>query len=149
MEMEQFARFTLEKEMLTRLRGKLTQRQEAAYRQCIEEYRQLERTPACPARDAKMLELDNEFHRKSFELCGMEEHFDHMLSTFQHIERLRMFSLNTDENKTVCSTHTDILEAVLHGTNEDISHALEAHLNRYRQSVAEARKLNPEYFTEG
>ena len=57
-----------------------------------------------------MLDLDNAFHRRAFELCGMEEHFDHMLSTFQHIERLRKFSLQTDENKSVCGAHTRILE---------------------------------------
>ena len=59
-----------------------------------------------------MLDLDNAFHRRAFELCGMEEHFDHMLSTFQHIERLRKFSLQTEENKSVCAAHTRILEAV-------------------------------------
>ena len=58
-----------------------------------------------------MLDLDNAFHRRAFELCGMEEHFDHMLSTFQHIERLRKFSLQTEENKSVCAAHTRILEA--------------------------------------
>ena len=53
-------------------------------------------------------------------LCGMEAHSDHMLSTFQHIERLRKFSLQTDENKSVCAAHTRILEAVLHGSEEDV-----------------------------
>ena len=77
-----------------------------------------------------MLDLDNAFHRRAFELCGMEGHFDHMLSTFQHIERLRKFSLQTDENKSVCGAHTRILEAVLHGTEEDVSRALSEHLHR-------------------
>ena len=42
MEMEQFARFTLEKEILNRIRGRLTDQQEQEYRQIIENYRLLE-----------------------------------------------------------------------------------------------------------
>ena len=57
-----------------------------------------------PDRTARMLELDNAFHRKSFELCGMEAHYDHMLASLQHVERIRKFSLQTEENKSVCST---------------------------------------------
>ena len=97
----------------------------------------------------RSLELDNAFHRMAFEICGMEEHFDHMLSTFQHIERLRKFSLQTEENKSVCAAHTRILEAVLHGSEEDVSRALSDHLNRYKLSVEQARQRHPEYFTEG
>ena len=148
MEMEQFSRFTLEKEMLNRIRGTLTPEQEEAYRFNIESYRQLEREPGAECRETRMLDLDNAFHRMAFTLCGMEEHFDHMLSTFQHIERLRKFSLQTDENKSVCAAHTRILEAVLHGSEEDVSRALSDHLNRYKLSVEQARQRHPDYFTE-
>lgn len=148
MELEQFARFTLEKEMLTRLCGRLTPGQEAEYRSCIEQYRVLEASPGAPEREARMLALDNRFHRKAFELCGMEEHFDHMLETFQHIERLRIFSLQTDENKTVCEMHTRILEAAAHGTPQDVSDALALHLTRYKRSVEQARLQHPEYFKD-
>ena len=156
MEMEQFSRFTLEKEMLNRIRGilnrirgRLTAEQEAAYRLNLESYRQLERDPDAENRETRMLDLDNAFHRRAFELCGMEEHFDHMLSTFQHIERLRKFSLQTEENKSVCAAHTRILDAVLRGSAEDLSRALSDHLNRYKLSVEQARQRHPEYFTEG
>lgn len=149
MEMEQFARYTLEKEILNRIRGSLTEEQEAAYRLNIEQYRTLERNPGEPNRESRMLDLDNAFHRMAFEICGMEAHFDHMLSTFQHIERLRKFSLQTDENKSVCAAHTRILEAVLHGTEDDVGRALSDHLNRYKLSVEQARKHHPDYFIEG
>lgn len=149
MEMEQFARFTLEKEMLNRIRGKLTGEQEMAYRLLIEQYRVLESQPDAHNRETRLLDLDNAFHRMAFELGGKADHFDHMLSTFQHIERLRKFSLQTDENKTVCSSHTRILEAVLHGTEAELSRALEEHLNRYKQTVAEGRRRHPDYFIDG
>ena len=146
MEMEQFARFTLEKELLNHIRGRLTGEQERAYRLLIEQYRVLESHPEAENRETRMLDLDNAFHRRAFELCGMEGHFDHMLSTFQHIERLRKFSLHTDENKSVCGAHTRILEAVLHGTEEDVSRALSEHLHRYKLSVDQARAAHPDYF---
>ena len=76
MELEQFSRYTLEKEILTRMCGRLTPEQEAGYRQLIEAYRVLEASPEEPDREMRLLELDNAFHRRAFELCGMEHHFD-------------------------------------------------------------------------
>ena len=96
-----------------------------------------------------MLDLDNAFHRRAFQLCGMEEHFDHMLSTFQHIERLRKFSLQTEENKSVCAAHTRILEAVLRGSEEDLSRALSDHLNRYKLSGGAGPPAPPRVFHGG
>ena len=148
MELEQFSRYTLEKEILTRMCGRLTPEQEAGYRQLIEAYRVLEASPEEPDREMRLLELDNAFHRRAFELCGMEHHFDHMLASLQHVERIRKFSLQTNENKSVCAAHTRILEAVLHGSEEDVSRALSDHLNRYRLSVEQARQRHPDYFTE-
>ena len=148
MELEQFSRYTLEKEILTRMCGRLTPEQEAGYRQLIEAYRVLETSPEEPDREMRLLELDNAFHRRAFELCGMEHHFDHMLASLQHVERIRKFSLQTEENKSVCSSHTAILEALLHGSADDVSEALESHLSRYKQSVAQARSVHPEYFID-
>ena len=148
MELEQFSRYTLEKEILTRMCGRLTPEQEAGYRQLIETYRVLEASPEEPDREMRLLELDNAFHRRAFELCGMEHHFDHMLASLQHVERIRKFSLQTEENKSVCSSHTAILEALLHGSTDDVSEALESHLSRYKQSVAQARSVHPEYFID-
>ena len=71
-----------------------------------------------------------------------------MLSTLQHVERLRKFSLLTEENKSVCAAHTRILEALLHGDVQEVDEALQAHLNRYRLSVEEACRTHPDYFTE-
>ena len=149
MELEQFARFTLEKELLNRVRGHLTDQQEQEYRQIIENYRLLEADQTQPNRETRLLELDNQFHRKAFEITGMEAHFAHMLGALQHVARIRKFSLQTNENKSVCDAHTRILEMVLHGTAEELGEALESHLNRYKLSVEQARSVHPEYFTEG
>ena len=65
MEMEQFARFTLEKELLNHIRGRLTGEQERAYRLLIEQYRVLESHPEAENRETRMLDLDNAFHRRA------------------------------------------------------------------------------------
>ena len=148
MEMEQFSRYTLEKEILNRMRGCLTETQIAEYRANIEAYRQLEADLSQPERPTRLLELDNAFHRKAFEICGMEEHYDYMLSKLQHVERIRKFSLQTEENKSVCGAHTRILEAMISGSQEDVGEALHSHLTRYKLSVEQARALHPEYFID-
>ena len=149
MELEQFSRYTLEKEILTRMCGRLTPEQEAGYRQLIEAYRVLEASPEEPDRETRLLELDNAFHRRAFELCGMEHHFDHMLASLQHVERIRKFSLQTNENKAVCAAHTRILDAMVQNDTQELSRALESHLSRYKQTVEEVQRLHPDYFTDG
>jgi DNA-binding GntR family transcriptional regulator len=149
MEMEQYARFTLEKEMLIRAQTHITAKDLAAYRANIEEYRRRLAEPAGERREAALLQLDNAFHRMAFEINSMEAHFDHMLSTFQHIERLRMFSLMIGESRAyVCSDHTAIVQAVVDRDSAALGRALSTHLQRYKMAVEEARKLHPEYFVE-
>ena len=55
MEMEQFARYTLEKEILNHIRGRLTGEQERAYRLLIEQYRVLESDSGAENRETRML----------------------------------------------------------------------------------------------
>ena len=104
---------------MTRMCGRLTPEQEAGYRQLIEAYRVLEASPEEPDREMRLLELDNAFHRRAFELCGMEHHFDHMLASLQHVERIRKFSLQTNENKAVCAAHTRILDAMVQNDTQE------------------------------
>ena len=149
MRLEQFARFTLEKEMLFHVHKHCKASHIAAYRANIQEYEKASAAPDNPLKNSHMLEIDNKFHRLSFEFCGMEEHFDHMLSTFKHIERLRLFSLMLGENESVPVQHGRILDALESGDPEELEQALREHLQRYKISVQEARKSHPDYFIEG
>ena len=149
MRLEQFARFTLEKEMLFHVYKHCKPEHIAAYRASIQEYEQAAAAPDSPLKNSHMLEIDNKFHRLSFEFCGMEEHFDHMLSTFKHIERLRLFSLMLGENASVSIQHGRIVDALENGTPEALEQALRDHLQRYKASVEEARRSHPDYFIEG
>ena len=149
MRLEQFTRFTLEKEMLFHVHKHCKASHIAAYRANIQEYEKASAAPDNPLKNSHMLEIDNKFHRLSFEFCGMEEHFDHMLSTFKHIERLRLFSLMLGENESVPVQHGRIVDALESGDPEELEQALREHLQRYKISVQEARKSHPDYFIEG
>ena len=149
MRMEQFARFTLEKEMLTHVCKHCRDEHVAAYRTNIREYIAAGAGPDNPLKNSHMLEIDNRFHRLAFEFCGMEEHFDHMLSTFKHIERLRMFSLMLEENLSVPGQHGKIADALEARDPAALERALREHLTRYKVSVEAARKVHPDYFIEG
>ena len=72
-----------------------------------------------------------------------------MLSTFKHIERLRMFSLMLEENFSVPGQHGKIVDAIEAGSTEALERALREHLTRYKVSVEAARKVHPDFFTEG
>lgn len=148
MRLEQFARFTLEKEMLLQVYGHCQPAYIEAYQANIRAY---EKAAASrdPQKNSRMLEVDNQFHRLAFTFCGMEDHFDHMISTFKHIERLRLFSLMLGENESVPSQHRQIVEALEHGTAGQLAQALREHLDRYKLSVQQARKAHPDYFIEG
>ena len=149
MRLEQFARFTLEKEMLFHVHKHCKASHIAAYRANIQEYEKASAAPDNPLKNSHMLEIDNKFHRLSFEFCGMEEHFDHMLSTFKHIERLRLFSLMLGENESVPVQHGRIVDALESGDPEELEQALREHLQRYKNKDQEARKSHPDYFIEG
>ena len=149
MRLEQFARFTLEKEMLFHVHKHCKAEHIAAYRANIQEYIAASAAPDNPLKNSHMLEIDNKFHRLAFEFCGMEEHFDHMLSTFKHIERLRLFSLMLGENASVPVQHGRIVDALESGDSEALEQALREHLQRYKASVQEARRTHPDYFIEG
>ncbi len=148
MRLEQYARFTLEKDILLRLCPSRTDAQLAAYRENIRLYEELSREICTPAVNGRLLEVDNAFHRLAFEFCGMEDHLDHMLSTFKHIERLRMFSLMTGENESVPLQHGRIADALEARDAAALEAALSEHLRRYEESVREARRTNPDYFIE-
>ena len=72
-----------------------------------------------------------------------------ILTSLQHVERIRKFSLQTNENKAVCAAHTRILDAMVQNDTQELSRALESHLSRYKQTVEEVQRLHPDYFTDG
>ena len=148
MEMEQFARFALEKEILTQACPLLTEEHHWLYTENLRTYRHYSKTEVSD-RATLLLSLDNEFHRIAFLAAGKEKNFDQMLRTLHHVERMRMLSvagLNVDQ---IYDDHMAICTNLLAGNLSEALEALDLHLNRYKGNLPSLQAKYPEYFTIG
>lgn len=144
-EVEQFARYALEKEMIQRACKGI----DSTYRNQYEENLRLYQFyihSQLPDRKERGLEIDNDFHRIAFQIAGMEHHFEHMMSTLHHVERFRILSLMVFQNDTVYHDHLQILQAIIEKDAEAAGKWTEIHMNRYKEDLKEIRENYPEYF---
>lgn len=144
-EREQFVRFSMEKEVMGRLCRKEKGEYETYYMENLYLYEFYENSFA-PGKAEKLLELDNEFHRLAFVADGKESHFDAMMKTFHHIERLRMVSLHVQKEERVLSDHRKILAAIQAKDMAELAYWIDVHLHRYQEDLDAIMKKFPEYF---
>ena len=144
-EMEQFDRFALEKEMVLRAVPRMDGAALQLYRENLQLYRfYLESHD--PDRRARLFELDNDFHRIAFELNGMGPHFAWMHGRQHHIERVRVLSFVMDLDGTIIDEHRALVGALEARDAAAAVRALEDHLNLYRKHLGEMRAVYPHYF---
>lgn len=148
MEMEQFARFALEKEVMTQACPRLTDEHRWLYAENLRAYRHYSRTEI-PDRESLLLALDNDFHRIAFTAIGKERNFELMLHTLHHVERMRMLSVAGLIVEETYRDHEAIHSALLAGRLPEALEALELHLNRYKANLPSLQEKFPEYFTLG
>lgn len=144
MAVEQFSRYALEKEIISRAAPLMTQELIWQYEQNIRAYRHYAQT-GLPDRELRMLELDNEFHRVAFTAAGREDSFFYMLNNMQHIERMRFLSVIMSQD-AVYQDHLEICHALKEGDAAAALVWLERHLNRYLDDLKVVREKYPEYF---
>ncbi len=97
---------------------------------------------------AKIMELDNDFHRDLFVICGKERTYNLMRSMMGHFDRVRILSLTTIKDTKIVSDHRAILEAIKAGNKENARACIEKHLMRYKFDKEELQKKFPEYFKQ-
>lgn len=144
-EMEQFSRFTLEKEMILRTIPRLTDEAIRRYQENLQIY-QFYLDALDPNRKARLFELDNAFHRISFELNGMEHHFDWMQGLRHHIERIRVLSFVMNLDSAIIDEHRALVEAMSAGDADAAARVLEAHLGLYQTHLRKMQEAYPHYF---
>lgn len=144
-EMEQFARFTLEKEMIHRACGRMTPVDRVRYEENLHLY-EFYKTSQVPERAERLLVLDNDFHRIAFAINGMETHFIRMQSTLQHIERLRILSLMAFQDEQIFGDHAEIAGAMLKGDAPTAEFWIEKHMNRYQEHIQIVKNAFPDLF---
>ncbi len=147
MEVEQFIRFALEKEVISRTCSSgLTAEDKWRYEENLRAYQHYAASDM-PDRAPKLLKLDNEFHKCAFMATGLERSFELQFSRLQHIERMRMLSLKITEQSTNIDDHREIYEAILNRDRERAVKRLETHLYRYRDNLRLVQDRYPEFFS--
>ena len=153
MQMEQFARMALEKEVIRCACSRVTEEVGARYAYVLDSYDSeiaaLGDPPYTADRLRRLLELDNDFHRVAFQVVGRDNSFLHMQRDMQHIERLRVLSMTCEGALHLTADHRAISEAVLAGDGERACSLLEKHLTLYHESIEKVRERFPSYFTLG
>ena len=148
MEMEQFARFTMEKEIISLACSRMTDELKWRYEENLRAYHHYSEIDF-PGRETYLLGLDNEFHRIAFTAAGRDANFYHMLSGMQHVERMRMLSLAGLNQEQTYQDHKEISTAICEGNLVTALYWLDQHLNRYQENIKVLREKYPEYFTLG
>lgn len=149
MEIEQFARYALEKEVISELCEKgISDEMRWNYEENLRIFQHYAETQT-EGRARKLLDLDNAFHGIAFQGDGRERNFQLQLGQQQHIERMRMLSLISTGQQTNIDDHREIYEAIAAGERDRALGRLKQHLHRYRENLAFVRERYPEYFTLG
>ena len=145
-EVEQYSRYILEKEMTVLACGRVAPDFRRSYEENIHLFRFYGSSHA-PDREPRMLDLDNEFHRITFAVNGKEACYDWVQPLFQHIERVRLLSLRIGLDAELAEEHEQIAWAILDGEKEQALRWLEKHLTRYRDDILIMKEKFPHYFS--
>ena len=144
-DMEQFSRFVLEKEMILRAIPRMTGEAVRRYRENLQIY-EFYLNSHDPDRKTRLFELDNAFHRIAFELNGMEAHFTWMQGLRHHIERVRVLSFIMNLDGCIVEEHRALVDAMESGDAAAAADVLESHLTLYQKHLREMRAVYPHYF---
>lgn len=146
-ELEQFIRCELEKQVLLRVCDLLTPKHQGWYCENLhlqKFYDEIDQED----KQQKLYELDNQFHRFAFLIDGKERHIIYMDKNTNHIERLRILSLKyiPQNGAKVFSDHEKIKMLLFEKKKDALRQALETHLNLYREHLTLLRHDFPEFF---
>lgn len=90
-----------------------------------------------------LLQLDNQMHRKLFQMARKEQTWEMMNSFTVHFDRVRSMAMAVAHNERNVADHRAIVEAVLAGNAPEASSRMEQHLRRYRVDEAALRQSYP------
>ena len=144
---EQFNRYALEKEITRLACAQVLDAHRPLYEENLQLY-QLYSTSPSPDRNRRMFELDNAFHRIAFDIIDRGAYFDWMVKYFQHVERIRLLSLQLNIATHVAEDHEQFIQLLFQRDVQGLHQLLEKHLKRYRDDLLPIRRQYPYYFKE-
>lgn len=97
----------------------------------------------------KLLEQDNAFHLKLFQIARMETLFYIKDTLYIHFDRIRQLSLNTISNDRIVLEHKNIVKALKQKDKATLREAIDMHLGGCTEEEQETmRSVYPKYFKE-
>lgn len=144
-EMEQFMRCAMEKEMIRLAMDRMNAENWSLYEENLHLYDYYSHSQIAD-KEKKLLELDNNFHRIAFEIGGKEKHYARMLASMQHIERLRVLSLHLVKDDRVIKEHSQLAETIRDRNIDKAGKIVEKHMQLYVEHLMELRQAVPQYF---
>lgn len=144
-EMEQFSRYVLEKEMVLQAIPRMTDRARQMYEENLQVYR-LYLASHGPDRKSRLFALDNQFHRIAFQLNQKGGHFDWMQDARHHIERVRVLSFLMNLDDFIPKDHEELVAAMSAGDADTAVQILERHLTLYQDHLKQMKTAYPHYF---
>lgn len=94
----------------------------------------------------KLLELDNEMHRKLFSICRKDLTYSMCQRLAVHYDRIRSLSVTTVKDYTIIEDHKKLLHAIRSGDKALAVDTMDRHLNRWMLNEKMFREQYPQYF---
>ncbi|MCR5356051.1 MAG: GntR family transcriptional regulator [Lachnospiraceae bacterium] len=94
----------------------------------------------------KVMEIDNEFHKMLYTMCGKKRTYDLVRTAMGQFDRLRALSLYSIRDLKIVSDHKAITDAIAAGDKETAGALMTKHLMRYKLDKEEVMKSHPDYF---
>lgn len=96
----------------------------------------------------RLLEQDNEMHRKLFSICKKELTYRMCQKLAIHYDRIRSLSVNTVKDYKIIEDHKKLVKAIKAGDKRAAVEAMDRHLNRWMMNEKMFREQFPGYFKE-
>lgn len=93
----------------------------------------------------KLLELDNQLHKRFFDIAKKPEIYALMDSVSIHFDRVRNLALSAVKDLKIIKDHEDIVDAVGARDAELAKSILKKHLTRYQVDAVSIRRQYPQY----
>ena len=94
----------------------------------------------------KLLELDNEMHKKLFSICRKELTYNMCQRLAIHYDRIRSLSVTTVKDYKIIGEHRELLDAIRSKDTKRAVETMDRHLNNWMLNEKLFREQYPQYF---
>lgn len=93
-----------------------------------------------------LLDMDNLFHRKLFEISEKMQSYELMQTIAIHFDRVRSIALDTVRDYKILEDHSAILQSIRDHDPDAAASRMQLHLSRYKIDAKVIQENYPQYF---